>query len=113
MSSAECTLRIVGVGGGRPEERVDGVADVFLDDTAFRGDEGLELREAAIEGALQPFGPELAREGRRTDDVDEQRRDDATFHGRLGHRSGLIISACPIGGGRCYHAALLVFAVAA
>jgi hypothetical protein len=78
-SIAERALRIIGVGHRRPEEGKDGVPHVLLDGAAMIGDGRAHLRERVTEKALHALGAEPDRRVGRTDDIDEQAGDEATF----------------------------------
>jgi len=86
VRGAERAQRVVRVRGGGAEERVDGVADVLLDDPALRADLRAHLLEGVGERPLQALGAEACRERGRADDVDEDAGDEAALFAGLRHR---------------------------
>ena len=87
MRGPERAERVVRVRGGGAEERVDGVADVLLDDSALRTD----LRAHALEGVgerpLQALRTKTCRQRGRADDVDEHAGDEAALFARFWHEA--------------------------
>ena len=82
---AQRALGIIVVGDRCAEERVDRVADVLLHRPALGFDDRAQRGERLIERGFEPFRAELHGELGRADDVDEERRDEASLF-RPGHR---------------------------
>jgi hypothetical protein len=86
VGGPESPLRIVGMGQRDAEERMDGIADVLLDNAALGGDDCREFGECLVKPALEALRTERHGERRRAHEVNEHGRNNSPLGKPSRHR---------------------------